>query len=71
MNDGKEEYTNRNAICPHCGFEDRDSGEFGNGLMEEQWGDIECGRCDRIFEWRRQITVFYVTRLPKTKLNKN
>ncbi len=63
----KEEYTNRNAICPHCGFEHRDSWDFGNGLIEEDWADIECDRCDRIFEWRRRVEIDYVTRLPKNK----
>ena len=48
-----------NAVCPHCGYEGRDSWELGGG--SDETGETECGRCERIFRWSREIEVTYTT----------
>ena len=48
------------AICPHCGFEDRDSWEIGDG--EEGDFDVDCSSCDKPFRCSRHITVRYTTK---------
>jgi hypothetical protein len=45
-----------NIVCPWCGEEIRDSWEYSS-----DFDDIECGECERKFQYSRTITVYYST----------
>ena len=42
------------AICPHCGYEHRDSFEMSEG-------DRECSDCGRSFDLVRNVSITYST----------
>jgi len=50
-----------NIICPHCGYEDKDSWEvdFGPGLDGDT--TVYCGRCEEEFNVSRNIEVSYTS----------
>ena len=52
--------------CPHCGYEDPDSWELGDG--GEGDGETECGRCGKPILWSRHVSVSY-TGKPKEAVN--
>ena len=43
------------AVCPWCGYEDRDSFEFGDS------DDAHCGECERQYPVERCVEVSYST----------
>lgn len=47
-------------VCPHCGYEHRDSWERNDG--DEGTFETECGECERMFECRRCVSISYVSR---------
>jgi hypothetical protein len=57
--DKNTEYTTH-AICPHCGYEDKDSWEIGDG--GEGDFEVDCGHCDKPFLCSRQVSVYYSTK---------
>ena len=65
MSDPAETQGTTNAVCPHCGYEDRDSWEinFGPGLEGET--TEECGNCCESFIVCREVSVTYSTRKVK------
>ena len=52
---GDTDYTD-NIICPHCGYEDKDSWECSES------GEMDCRRCGEEFYMERDITVTYSTK---------
>lgn len=45
-----------NIICPHCGYEDHDSWEAGEGAEEfDEW----CDRCGKKMHVTRHFTISY------------
>lgn len=50
-----------NIVCPHCGYEERDSWEvdFGPGLEGET--EHQCARCCEAMKAERHCTVTYTT----------
>ena len=55
-----------NVICPFCGYEDKDSWEYGREY-DEEWNDCECPGCGETFKMIRHITVDYSTFKPGTE----
>ena len=49
-----------NIVCPHCGFEHRDSYEWGQ--WNDECGEGECSECEKPFKWSREISVSYSTK---------
>ena len=51
-----------NIVCPHCGYEDRDSWEvdFGPGFDGDT--TVVCGSCEKEFYASRMVDVCYTTR---------
>ena len=49
--------------CPHCGYEDPNSWEIGDG--GEGCGEMECCSCGKVFLWERSVHVSYSGRLLK------
>ena len=45
-----------NIICPHCGYEDRDSWECGDG---EETFETTCDRCGKEIDVVRHVSVSY------------
>jgi transcription elongation factor Elf1 len=43
-------------VCPYCGYIDRDSWEH-----REDEGSIECGSCNKSFNYARDVSVTYST----------
>jgi len=61
-----------NIVCPHCGYEDRDSWEvdFGPGLEGET--EHECADCGLTMKAERCCTVTYTTaKSPNDKLSES
>lgn len=52
------EYTHE-IVCPYCGYEDWDSWEFGGGDGEQS--EEDCGRCEKTFLTKRNISINYTT----------
>lgn len=52
-------YGEYECVCPYCGEEASDSWELGSGREED--GEMECGHCNRLFHWSREISVTYST----------
>lgn len=50
-----------NAICPHCGYEHRDSWEFNFGPGLEGDGDVDCHSCSEPFMCSRHVAITYST----------
>lgn len=48
-----------NAVCPYCGYEDKDSWELGNGTYND--GHVACGECGQTFLWYRDVEVSFST----------
>lgn len=46
----------QNITCPYCGWEDRDSWEFG-----QDTDDVQCGECEETFVCEPDIAVTYCT----------
>ncbi|MFH1633913.1 MAG: hypothetical protein ABIG63_07855 [Chloroflexota bacterium] len=49
------------AICPYCGYEERDSWEIDLGPGPEGDGEADCGRCGETYLVSRQCTITYTT----------
>ncbi len=49
-------------VCPHCGFEHRDSWELD---PESEGGTYECTECGESFKWARNFEVTYYTFRPR------
>lgn len=47
------------AVCPYCGYVDRDIGEFF--VTHDAWEEVECGRCTQPFRCIQHLTVTYST----------
>ena len=45
-----------NITCPYCGWEDQDSWEATSDS-----GKMDCGRCEKEFDFERTVTVDYST----------
>ena len=43
-------------VCPHCGHKHADSWE-----QEPDEADMDCGRCEKEFNYNRTVTVDYTT----------
>lgn len=43
------------VVCPYCGYEDRDSGEFPDS------GNDDCAECGKEMHIEREVTVTYTT----------
>ena len=52
-----------NAVCPYCGYEERDSWEIslGDGYGEGD-GEHTCGKCDKEYRVSRYVHVTYNTK---------
>ena len=52
-----------NAVCPYCGYVERDSWEIslGDGYGEGD-GEHTCGECDRDYYVSRHVHVTYNTK---------
>lgn len=50
-------YNSDGVECPYCGYVDKDSWELGDG--GEGCGEIECGECEKLFNWQRMISINY------------
>lgn len=46
-------------VCPHCGYEHRDSWE-----LERDDGDTECHSCEKPFQYSRLTSVTYSSNKP-------
>jgi len=57
------EYTD-NAVCPFCGYVERDSWEIGDGEGETEH---TCGRCDKAYGVSRHMQISYTTYRLKEK----
>jgi transcription elongation factor Elf1 len=56
MNEIDHEYTH-DMVCPYCGYEDMDAWEFDSNN-----GTVECGDCEKEFEYERIIDIRYSTK---------
>lgn len=54
----EHEYTDK-AVCPHCGYVNRESYELGDGRLDD--GHTECGSCGLPYTWSRYVTIQYST----------
>jgi transcription elongation factor Elf1 len=63
MSDTIETHRQDFITCPHCGYAERDSWEvdFGPGLEGDT--EVQCGKCEKIFEVSRQIDVYYTSKV--------
>ena len=50
-------------VCPHCGYEDKDSWECNRG-EEGDW-EQDCHLCGEPFRASRHVSVSYSSRLPQ------
>lgn len=50
------------AVCPYCGYEERDSWEINLGPGIEGDGDASCASCGKDFRVWRHCSVSYSTR---------
>ncbi len=51
--------------CPHCGHRHQDAWEwnFGPGMEGDREGK-ECENCEKVFDCRRDVSVYYTTTIP-------
>ena len=47
-------------ICPHCGYEMRDSWELGLGPGKEDT-ETDCGECEKPMDVHVYVTYYYTT----------
>ncbi len=55
MTEIDHDYTSE-IVCPYCGHTFSDSWE-----MHGDDGETECDECNKVFMWRRDVSVTYVT----------
>lgn len=53
------EFTN-NAVCPYCGYVDKDSWELSDNDDETQ-----CASCDKVYSYKRNVSITYSTKKMK------
>lgn len=58
MSTVNHEYTEE-VVCPYCGHEFTDSWELSG--EDGQEGETDCGQCERLFLYYRNISVSYST----------
>jgi hypothetical protein len=51
-----------NAVCPYCGYEERDSWEINLGDFGEGDGETTCGSCSRDYFVSRICNISYTTK---------
>ena len=56
------EYTDY-AVCPYCGYVDKDSWELNLGPGLDGDGDVSCNSCGKDFFVSRNVTVTYSTKV--------
>jgi len=59
MSEFDTEYTGQ-AICPYCGYAERDSWEIGEG--QEGDTDHDCGKCGATYDVCVSVDISYTTR---------
>jgi len=43
------------VVCPHCGYEELESWEWGDD------GERECSECEKRYAWDKQIDIKFST----------
>lgn len=57
MSKPEDTYNHDGVECPHCHHVQRDSWELGDG--GEGSGETECGACEELILWTRNVHVSY------------